>query len=131
MKNAKWSFARQTGESELSTIPSISGLYQRAMNNRDCKREMYERALNAALENLFSWERAARADGFVIETATDTYNGTPHPVFSPDGLHVTFVQAYGVMVKDEKDQQKEKKLTPADLAETCDRDKMTRAIGHV
>jgi hypothetical protein len=81
----------------------MSKLYQRAMNMRDSKREMYERALNAALENLFSWERAARADGFVVETATDIYNGQPHPIFSTDGLHVTFVQAYGVRVTDEEE----------------------------
>jgi hypothetical protein len=101
MKNDKWCFGHI--EDCKVSIPSIPELYQRAMNNRECKREMYERALNAALENLLSWERAARADGFIVETVTDEHNGEPHPIFSADGTHVTFVQAYGVIVKDQQE----------------------------
>lgn len=113
MKKDKWNFASNVEELDLSTIPSMSELNQ--MNTRDRKRELYERAIDAALENLLSWERAARADGFVVDTVMGVHNGDAHPVFSKDGRHVTFVKAYGAIVKD---MQEEKKMTPEDLAET-------------
>lgn len=112
MKNAKWNFASKVEKCDLSSILKMSELNQ--MNTRDRKRELYERAINAALENLLSWERAARADGFVVDTV-GIHDGDTHPIFSKDGLHVTFVKAYGVVVKDQRDG---KKLTPDDLAET-------------
>lgn len=124
MKNAKWNFGH-IEECKISITPAMPELYIQAMNSRECKRERYERALNAALENLLSWERVARADGFIVETVMDIHNGEPHPIFSKDGQHVTFVQAYGVVVKD---QQEEKKLTPDDLAETVKGKKDIREV---
>lgn len=115
MGNAKWNFASRVEEHDLSTIPSMSELNIRDMNTRDCRRKLYERALNAALENLLSWERVARNDGFVVDTVMGIHDGDTHPIFSKDGLHVTFVKAYGVIVKDQRDGNK---LTPDDLAET-------------
>lgn len=102
-KNLQWTFAKVREDIEmckLPPLPSIGDLYKDALNTREAKHEMYQTALNAALENLFSWERAARADGFGVEAVLDMHNGAPHTVFSEDGQHVTFVQAYGVIVKD-------------------------------
>ena len=102
----RWAFAHAREDIKLAEIPQIPSMYEmyrRAMNTRDSKRELYERALNAALENLFSWERAARADGFAVIAMTDEHNGALYPVFSKDGTKVTFVQAYGVRVTDEEE----------------------------
>ena len=101
--NTKWVFAdvKECDRLKMPTLPSFDDLYKKSLNSREAKREIYERALNAALENLFSWERVARADGFSVQTLTDVHNGNPHPVFNDDGT-IQFVQAYGVHVKDER-----------------------------
>lgn len=101
----KWAFAdvKEMDLLRFSSLPSLDELYERALNSRKTKRELYEQALNAALENLCSWERMARADGFSVRTLTDMHNGSPHPVFSDDGKHVQFVQAYGVRVEDKRE----------------------------
>lgn len=113
MEKDKWNFGQIEDDCKISIIPSMPELYIQAMNSREYKREMYERAINAALENLFLWERSARADGFVVDTVMGVHNGDAHPVFSKDGLHVTFMKAYGAIVKD----MQEMKSTPEDLAE--------------
>ena len=101
----KWAFAEVTEMDPLKVLssPSLDDLYEQALNSRKAKRELYEQALNAALENLCSWERMARADGFSVQTLTDMHNGSPHPVFSPDGKCVQFVQAYGVRAEDKRE----------------------------
>ena len=103
-KGRAWAFALPKDVVDIANVPmpSLDGLYQKALNTRTAKRETYERALNAALENLFSWERLARADGFSVIPLTDIHNGSPYPVFGDDGRTIRFVQAYGVMVKDDE-----------------------------
>lgn len=103
--STKWAFAdvKDMDLLKFSSLPSLDDLYEQALNSRKVKRELYEQALNAALENLCSWERMARADGFSVQTLTDMHNGSPHPVFSPDGKCVQFVQAYGVRVEDKRE----------------------------
>lgn len=102
-KGREWAFAL-VKDVDIANMPilSLDGLYQKALNTRAAKRETYERALNAALENLCSWERLARADGFSVVPLTDTHNGSPHPVFDDDGRTIRFVQAYGVRVEDDE-----------------------------
>lgn len=98
MKNKKseWTFAHVGDLDGEFKLPNLDDLYKKSLNMRDNKREMYNRALNAALENLMSWERAARADGFDVIAATDIFQGIPHPVYENGELR--FVQAYGVQV---------------------------------
>lgn len=99
----EWTFATpMCPPRELASIPRLDELYDRAIRTRESKRDMYEKALNAALENLVLWEMAARADGFEVKVLTDVHNGEPHPVFHPDGT-VEFIQAYGVMVRDKEE----------------------------
>lgn len=100
-----WTFAKSY---ELSAVkmPDVDKIYQEALNTRDNKRKMYDKAINAALENLMSWERMARADGFDVIVASDMHQGAPHPVF--DGDKITFIQAYAAMVV-ESDKSKEDK----------------------
>lgn len=99
-KRDEFAFAASQRDFDMSRMPmpSMDDLYRNALNSRENKRATYQTALNAALENLLSWERVARADGFRIETLSDAHNGSPHPVF--EGDKVTFVQAYGVRVVD-------------------------------
>lgn len=103
-KGREWVFAlaKDVDLANMPMTPSLDELYQKAMNTRTAKRETYERALNAALENLFSWERLARADGFSVIPLTDIHNGSPYPVFGDDGRTIRFVQAYGVKVEDDE-----------------------------
>jgi len=99
---SKWTFCMAKDDMALSpSMLSLDDLYKRSLNDRENKRKMYERALNAALENICSWERMARADGFSVIALTDVHNGSPHPVF--EGNVVRFIQAYGVKVGDEKE----------------------------
>lgn len=102
-KGRAWAFAlaKDVNIANLP-MPSLDEFYQKALNTRTAKRETYERALNAALENLCSWERLARADGFSVILLTDTHNGSPYPVFDDDGRTIRFVQAYGVRVEDDE-----------------------------
>ena len=97
-KKSKWTFAHVSdfGLDDGFKMPSFEELYKKSLKSRDYKREMYNRALDAALENLMSWERAARADGFDVIAATDMFQGAPHPVFENGELRL--VQAYGVQV---------------------------------
>jgi hypothetical protein len=95
-KKSKWTFAHVSDLYSAFKLPNLHDLYKNSLNLRDSKREMYNRALNAALENLMSWERAARADGFDVICATDIFQGAPHPVY--DNGEWRFVQAYGVQV---------------------------------
>lgn len=95
-KKSKWTFAHVSDLDSGFKLPNLHDLYQKSLNSRESKREMYNRALNAALENLMSWERAARADGFDVVAATDIFQGAPHPVYENGELR--FVQAYGVLV---------------------------------
>lgn len=105
-KEKKWTFAAVRDEIALgdfvSHLPRFDDLYKRSLNSRETKRKMYQEALNAALENLMSWERVARADGFDIVCATDIFQGAPHPEINMKDGTVTFVQAYGVMVKEKE-----------------------------
>lgn len=78
----------------------MNELYRKALCAKDNRREIYERAINAALENLMSWERLAIADGYDVTPITDTGMGTPVPYF--DGSEVRFVQSYGVKVREAK-----------------------------
>lgn len=91
-----WCFAHECDFTPIADMPSLHDMYMEAMNSRDEKRKNYQRALSAALENLMSWERMARADGFAVRLTTDMGNGAPRPFF--EGDKVTFVQAYGVVV---------------------------------
>lgn len=95
-KKSEWTFAHASDLDGSFTMPKLDDLYKKSLNLRGNKRQMYERALNAALENLMSWERAARADGFDVVAATDMFQGIPHPVYENGELR--FVQAYGVRV---------------------------------
>ena len=72
-------------------------LYRQALKTQDGKQELYQKALDAALENLMSWERAAIADGFEVVPCTDFSGGRPHPVIKGDKVY--FVQRYGVIVR--------------------------------
>lgn len=101
----KWTFAHveECQASYLATIPSFDSLYRESLLTREGKQEILNNALNAALENLMSWERVARAWGFDVEVFTDVGNGKPRPVF--DGNTVSFVQAYGVRVIDADKQE--------------------------
>lgn len=95
----KWTFAVECDDIKL---PSLSDLYEQSIKTRNAKRKMYNTALNAALKNLMMWEQAAAADGFEVICATDMHQGAPHPVFDNKKNTVTFVRAYGVIVKDKK-----------------------------
>ena len=97
--HTQWCFAAPT-DFKTWDAPSLYDRYIEAMNSRDEKRKNYQRALDAALENLMSWERMARADGFSVRLVTDGHNGAPFPVFEWD--KITFMQAYGVFVEDAK-----------------------------
>ena len=105
-KDSKWTFAKvKDVDIAAFPMPSLDDLYRVSLNSREAKRKMLNDALNAALENLMSWERVARADGFVVECMTDAHNGEPHPVFEDCGIR--FVQAYGVCVREpEKEGEK-------------------------
>lgn len=97
-RDSRWTFAKVT-DADLAasvTMPSLDELYRKSLNSREHKRELFQTALNAALENLMSWERIARAEGFAVELITDIGQGKPHSVF--DGTTVQFVQAYGARV---------------------------------
>ena len=96
IKKSGWTFAHVSDLDTRSMMFNSDDLYKKALNSRDNKRKMYECALNAALENLMSWERAVRADGFAVVAATDMFQGAPHPVF--ENGEPRFVQAYGVQV---------------------------------
>lgn len=100
-KKSKWTFAHVSDLGDEFKMPNLHDLYKKAQNTRANKREMYNRALNAALENLMSWERAARADGFDVVAVTDMFQGAPRPVFENGELR--FVQAYGVIVREAKE----------------------------
>lgn len=102
MSNRKWTFAIACDDAELPKLPSIYDLYERAIGTRGNKQKMYQTALNAALENLMMWEQAAFADGFDVICATDTHQGLPYPVFDDKTNTVSFVRAYGVMVRDKE-----------------------------
>ena len=80
---------------------SFDSLYRDSLQSKEGKKLILTEALNAALENLMSWERVARALGFDVEVCTDTGLGKPHPVF--DGNTVQFVQSYGVIVREPKE----------------------------
>jgi len=57
----RWTFAH-TGdmcEDYLARIPLTTDPYREALLSREGKEKMLNDALNAALENLMSWERAA------------------------------------------------------------------------
>lgn len=99
-KDSKWTFAKveDLDVAKSIAIPSLDELYRRALNSREAKLKLLNDAINAALENLMSWERVARAEGFVVECLTDAHNGEAHPVF--EGCGVRFVQAYGVRVRE-------------------------------
>lgn len=98
MKNekSKWTFAHVRGLDDELMMLNSGDPYKEALNLRDNKRDMYNKAINAALENLMSWERVIRADGFKIILATDIHQGAPHLEFTRGEPH--FVQAYGAMV---------------------------------
>ena len=72
-------------------------LYRQALLTKKGKQSLYQKALEAALENLMSWERAAVADGFEVVPITDMSGGRPQPVIK--GNEVCFVQSYGVLVR--------------------------------
>lgn len=97
----EWTFAK-TGETcaDLLSAPfSPEDLYRESLRSREGKKMILSKALNAALENLMSWERVAKAWGFDVEVCTETGLGRPHPVF--DGNTVNFVQSYGVIVREQ------------------------------
>lgn len=106
----KWAFGFEIpGGIDLESIPmptQLNELYRQSLNCRETKRELLEKALNAALENLLSWERIAHAEGFSVKVLTDTWCGNHHAVFEEN--KVSFVQAYGVAVLDEQEKNKEK-----------------------
>ncbi len=79
-------------------MPSLDELYRDSLQSKEGQKKILNDALNAALENLMSWERVAKAWGFDVEVFTDVGNGSPRPVF--EGNTVCFVQAYGVRVID-------------------------------
>ena len=99
-KIGKWTFAKMidTDLSSAMAMPSVSDLYRASLNSRETKRELFQRALEAALENLMSWERIARAEGFDVELVVDAGRG--EPCVALDGDEVKFVQAYGVIVRE-------------------------------
>lgn len=101
----KWTFAKSEDcpVDFLPTIHSLDSLYRNSLQSKEGKKEILTVALNAALENLMSWERVAKAWGFDVEVFTDVGIGRPRPVF--DGGTVTFVQAYGVRVIDADKQE--------------------------
>ena len=102
-RDSKWTFAKAM-DADLAasvTLPSLDELYRKSLNSREHKREVFQTALNAALENLMSWERIARAEGFAVELMTDIGQGAPHSVF--DGDTIQFVQAYGARVYEPKE----------------------------
>lgn len=72
-------------------------LYRQALLTKKGKQALYQKALEAALKNLMSWERAAVADGFEVVPVTDMFLGCPRPVIKGDEVH--FVQCYGVQVR--------------------------------
>ena len=96
---SEWTFAAVDDFDSFPTMAAYDEVYRSALNIRDNKRDMYNKAINAALENLMSWERAARADGFKVIVGTDIHQGAPHPEFI--GGEIRFVQAYGAMVVDD------------------------------
>ena len=60
-RDSRWTFAKVT-DADLAasvTMPSLDELYRKSLNSREHKREVFQTALNAALENLMSWERIA------------------------------------------------------------------------
>lgn len=99
-EKAKWTFAKMidTDLSLAMTMPSVSDLYRASLNSRETKRELFQRALEASLENLMSWERIARSEGFDVELLVDAGRGEPRVAL--DGDEVKFVQAYGVLVRE-------------------------------
>ena len=93
----KWTFAKVLDKRiDPATMPSPLDLYRAALNSRESKQRILQDALSAALENLMSWERVARAWGFEVEVLTDTRLGQPVPVF--EDCTLKFVQSYGVKV---------------------------------
>lgn len=100
MKNIEpdWKFAKAVTVDITQSLqpPSLDDLYRQSLNSREVKRDLFQTAMNAALENLMSWERMVRAEGFEVEVLTDIHNGSPFPVF--EGDKVRFIQAYGVRV---------------------------------
>lgn len=102
-KKGKWTFAKVI-DSDLASkmvMQSVSDLYRASLNSREAKRELFQRALDAALENLVSWEQIARAEGFDVEAVVDPERCSRQVVLDVDGLKI--VQAYGVMVRDAKE----------------------------
>ena len=97
---SEWTFANVVHSFQLGTLTDPNELYKLALGTRENKRKMYEVAVNAALENIMSWERMARADGFRLVACTDINKGAPHPIV--EGDVVKFVQSYGVAVVDEE-----------------------------
>ena len=99
----KWTFANVEDLpcDCLPTIPSLDSLYRDSLQSREGKKKILNDALNATLENLMSWERVAKAWGFDVEVCTDTGLGKPRPVFNGDT--VSFVQAYGVIVRESEE----------------------------
>ena len=88
----KWTFAHREDMREdlLAMIPSPADLYREVLLSSEGKKAVLTSALNAALENLMSWERVARAWGFEVEVLTDTGLGKPVPVLEDHTLK--FVQ---------------------------------------
>ena len=94
----RWTFAHTEDmwEDYLARLPPTTDPYREALLSREGKEKILNEALNAALENLMSWERVARAWGFEVEVLTDTGLGKPVPVL--EGCTLKFVQSYGVKV---------------------------------
>lgn len=97
---SKWTFAnvKEIRDELYPTTPSLDDLYRKSLCTSEGKKIILQNALNAALENLMSWERVAKAWGFDVEVCTDTGLGKPQPEF--DGNTIKFMQAYGVIVRE-------------------------------
>ena len=100
-----WTFGKKLANSiRVESLIDVGRLYEESLNHRKNRRKIYETSLNAALENLLSLERLARADGFDIKVLTSRKEA-PYPVTSDNGQFVEFVQAYGVAVLDSRSEQ--------------------------
>lgn len=102
-KKKKFAFAFDAGFAKASnvTFPSMHQLYEQSLRNPETMRKTIETAANAAFENLMSWERIAITLGYEFEVIT---HGCGCPVPHVEDNKVTFIQSYGVRVKERKDE---------------------------
>ena len=95
-----FAFGAKVSELDLARSPmKYDDLYTLAFESRENKRKIYEKAMNAALDNLLMWEVVARGEGFDTQVIMAAGDKT-YPVLDKETGIIDLVRPHGIKVID-------------------------------